>query len=103
MLVEMFARQVANMLGLEYLPAIAKVRLTYEQKDLTNRVQKFRNVKGTFCVRSPGQIVGRTLLLIDDVYDSGHMLREVGQTLMQAGARAVYPFTITRTTHSDDQ
>ncbi len=103
MLVEMFARQVASMLGLEYLPAIAKVRLTYEQKDLTNRVQKFRNVKGTFCVRSPGQIVGRTLLLIDDVYDSGHMLREVSQTLMQAGARAVYPFTITRTTHSDDQ
>jgi hypothetical protein len=32
-----------------------------------------------------------------------YMLREVGYTLMQAGAKAVYPFTITRTAHSDDQ
>jgi hypothetical protein len=31
------------------------------------------------------------------------MLREVGHALMQAGAKAVYPLTITRTAHSDDQ
>jgi len=31
------------------------------------------------------------------------MLREVGLTLMQAGAKAIYPITITRTAHSDDQ
>ncbi|MBV9021679.1 MAG: hypothetical protein JOZ71_13310 [Ktedonobacteraceae bacterium] len=35
--------------------------------------------------------------MIDDIYDSGHTLREVGRTLMKAGAQAVYPFTITRT------
>jgi hypothetical protein len=36
-------------------------------------------------------------------YLPDYMLREVGLTLMQAGAKAVYPFTITRTAHSDDQ
>jgi len=44
-----------------------------------------------------------SLLLIDDIYDSGYMMREVAQTLMRAGAKIVYPFTITRTAHSDDQ
>jgi len=102
-LVESFAHQVAERLELEYIPVIAKVRETYEQKSLSNWVQKKENVKAAFTVREPEQVVGRAFLLIDDIYDSGYMLREVGRTLMQAGAKAVYPFTITRTAHSDDQ
>ena len=103
MLVETFARQVAIQLGLEYVAVLVKVRQTQEQKSLSNWLQKKDNVKDAFTVRFPEQVAGRTLLLIDDIYDSGYMLREVGQTLMQAGARAVYPLTITRTAHSDDQ
>jgi len=103
MLVETFARQVAAQLSLEYLSVLVKVRRTQEQKSLSNWLQKKENVKDAFTVRFPEQIAGRTLLLIDDIYDSGYMLREVGQTLMRAGAKAVYPLTITRTAHSDDQ
>ncbi len=103
MLVESFARQVAAQLGVEYLAALKKVRITQEQKSLKNWLQKADNVKGAFAVRSPEQIAGRVLLLIDDIYDSGYMMREVAQTLMRAGAKIVYPFTITRTAHSDDQ
>ena len=103
MLVETFARQVADQLGLEYLPVLAKVRQTQEQKSLSNWLQKRDNVKDAFTVRDPARVAGRTLLLIDDICDSGWMLREVGQTLMQAGAKVVYPLTITRTAHSDDQ
>ena len=103
MLVETFARQVAAQLSLEYLSVLVKVRRTQEQKSLSNWLRKKGNVKDAFTVRFPEQIAGRTLLLIDDIYDSGYMLREVGQTLMRAGAKAVYPLTITRTAHSDDQ
>ena len=95
-LVEHFARQVAAALDIEYVAALAKVRPTREQKELKSAVQKQENVKGAFVVRSAEHVAGRTLLLIDDIYDSGQMLHEVGRTLMQAGARAVYPFTITR-------
>lgn len=103
LLVEMFARQIANTLGIAYLPVLAKVRLTKEQKELRNRLQKTVNIKDAFSVRYPEQVVGKTLLLIDDIYDSGATIREVGHALMQAGARAVHPLTITRTVHSDDQ
>ena len=102
LLVETFARQVAAQLGIEYLSVIEKVRPTQEQKYLTNWRQKVDNVKGAFCASSP-EIAGRTLLLIDDIYDSGYMLREVAQALRQAGANSVFPLTITRTAHSDDQ
>jgi len=102
-LVETFARQVAAQLDIAYLSALVKVRTTREQKECTNWRQKSKNVEGAFAVRAPEQIAGRTLLLIDDIYDSGYMLREIGQILMQAGVLAVYPFAITKTAHSDDQ
>ncbi|HVB20675.1 MAG TPA: RecQ family ATP-dependent DNA helicase [Ktedonobacteraceae bacterium] len=102
-LVEAFARQVAAQLGKEYLPVLEKLRVTQEQKLLTNWIQKRDNVNGAFYVHSPERIAGRTLLLIDDIYDSGYMISATGQTLLQAGAKSVYPMTITHTTHSDDQ
>ncbi len=80
-----------------------KLRDTQEQKVCTNYVQKKENVKGAFAVREPSLVAGRVLLLLDDIYDSGYILREVGATLMKAGVRAVYPLTITRTLHSDEQ
>jgi hypothetical protein len=45
MLVETFARQIADVLGLEYLSVLTKVRQTREQKSLSNRLQKADNVK----------------------------------------------------------
>ena len=62
-----------------------------------------RECEGAFMVPTPSLVAGRALLLIDDIYDSGYILREVGVTLMKAGATAIYPLTITRTLHSDDQ
>jgi len=103
MLVEMFARQVAERLGIIYLPILVKARTTEKQKRLTNSLQKMTNVIDAFNVLSPDAIRGRTLLLIDDIFDSGYTLYEVGKALMRTEARAVYPFTITRTAHSDDQ
>jgi hypothetical protein len=43
--VEIFARQVATTVNREYLPALAKIRDTFEQKSLKNRLQKEDNVK----------------------------------------------------------
>jgi ATP-dependent DNA helicase RecQ len=102
-LVENFARQVAASLSLAYIPAVVKIRNTREQKDCTNWLQKVDNVKDAFEIRPSQAIAGRTLLLIDDIYDSGRILREIGRVLMQAGANAVYPFALVRTKHSDDQ
>lgn len=102
-LVEDFARRVARKIGVQYIPGLVKQRSTQEQKVCNNALQKKENVKGAFTVPDPSRIGGLTLLLIDDIYDSGYILREAGATLMRAGARAVYPLTITRTLHSDDQ
>jgi ATP-dependent DNA helicase RecQ len=102
-LVETFAKRIANVLSITYVLTLTKVRETGEQKDFVNKAQKERNVKDAFAVSSPQLVAGRTLLLIDDIYDSGYTLVAATKALLQAGALKVYPFTITRTLHSDDQ
>jgi ATP-dependent DNA helicase RecQ len=102
-LVETFAKRIANVLSITYVLTLTKVRQTGEQKDFVNKVQKERNVKDAFAVSPPQLVAGHTLLLIDDIYDSGYTLRAATKALIQAGTLAVYPFTITHTLHSDDQ
>ena len=102
-LVEQFARQIASRLGKEYFAGLVKIRTTSTQKRLSNRIQKENNVRGAFAVREPEKLVRSTLLLIDDIYDSGCTLYEAGKTLIEAGAEAVYPLTIARTLSTDQE
>ncbi|GAC1356613.1 MAG: RecQ family ATP-dependent DNA helicase [Ktedonobacteraceae bacterium] len=101
-LVELFARQIAERLGSEYLSALVKTRSTQLQRGLANQMQKAHNVQGVFATRQPEKLVGCTLLLVDDIYDSGYTLYEASKVLIKAGARAVYPLTITRTLCTDN-
>ncbi|GLV59821.1 ATP-dependent DNA helicase RecG [Dictyobacter sp. S3.2.2.5] len=102
-LVETFAKSIADMLSITYVRALRKARETREQKEFVNKVQKERNIKNAFVVSTPQLVIGRTLLLVDDIYDSGYTIQTAAQELRKTGALAVYPFTITRTSHSDDQ
>jgi ATP-dependent DNA helicase RecQ len=98
-LVKDLASQVAEKLGVPFLDVLFKTRYTKEQKDCKNKWQKKDNVNGAFGVS--GQLDG-TLLVIDDVMDSGVTLEEVGKVLKGAGAQALYALTLTKTWHSDN-
>jgi predicted amidophosphoribosyltransferase len=99
-LVDDFAGRLAARLGVPLVPALRKVRPTQPQKDFTNAAQKAENIKGAFECVAPVQ--GKTLLVVDDVYDSGATLKEAGRILKQAGAGRLYAFCIARTRHRGD-
>ena len=99
-LVDDFASRLAARLGVPLVPALRKVRPTQPQKDFTNAAQKAENIKGAFECAAPVQ--GKTLLVVDDVYDSGATLKEAGRILKQAGAGRLYAFCIARTRHRGD-
>jgi ATP-dependent DNA helicase RecQ len=99
-LVDDFAGRLAVRLGIPLVPALRKVRPTQPQKDFTNAAQKAENIKGAFECVAPVQ--GKTLLVVDDVYDSGATLKEAGRILKQSGAGRLYAFCIARTRHRGD-
>lgn len=80
-----------------FADALRKTRVTSRQKDMDSRVQKRANVAGAFAAQ--GDVRGKRLLVLDDLYDSGATLREVTRVLQRAGALSVTVLALTRTRH----
>ena len=91
---ERLARVVAGELGLPLLTdALVRIRATRPQVGLTGEARR-TNLSGAFAVRRPEAVLGKTLLLIDDVVTTGSSLYECTIVLKACGAKAVYALTL---------
>jgi ComF family protein len=68
--------------------ALHRVRNTRTQTALS-ATERRRNVRGAFRVRSGAAVLGRRVLLVDDVLTTGATAQECARTLGQAGASEV--------------
>lgn len=82
---ETLARQVARCLKRPLRKTLYCVRSTAKQGTL-ELGQRANNVRGAFGVRKPGRLLGRSVLVIDDVMTTGATLNEVARTLRCGGA-----------------
>ena len=64
-------------------------------------ILKKDNVKNKFVYESPDDIAGKKILLIDDIFDSGNTIKEIGQYLTNIGAELIAPLAIARTLGGD--
>jgi ATP-dependent DNA helicase RecQ len=78
---------------------ITKTRRTKPQKEMQTLPQKRDNVAGAFAVNN--DITGKTILLVDDLFDSGATLEEIARLLIRHKASCVNVLTLTRTIHAD--
>lgn len=80
--------------GMEYLGGVLE-RIAYQRPQVGLDASERRlNVKGVFRVASPSPIMGRRVLLIDDVWTTGSTLNEAAQTLLASGAAQVFAYTV---------
>ncbi|MBU4372767.1 MAG: ComF family protein [Proteobacteria bacterium] len=68
-----------------------------------DRKERSANVQGAFTVTHPERIVGRRLLLVDDVYTTGSTLTECARVLIRAKAEAVAVLTMARAVYDHDR
>lgn len=93
----LLAREIARARALPLsIDALERVRETPPQVGLSKSARR-ENVRNAFGVRRPGEIAGRRILLIDDVYTTGATLKEGAKELIRSGAREVTVATIART------
>ena len=72
-----------------------RTRHTRPQVELSG-AERIRNVAGAFALRRPGEVAGRRLVLIDDVFTTGATMNECAVVLKRAGAAQVTAFTLAR-------
>ncbi len=91
-LVASLAQRLAERLGLPLQPVVRKIDERPAQKTQRNSVHQQANVQGAFAVTAG--VLPTPGLLVDDVFDSGWTMTEVGRVLRKAGAGPVYPVAL---------
>ena len=95
-LVKNFAMKFARVINVPISHELIKIRNTQEQKIFQNSYSKQENVAGAFDI-DENLVKGKTIVLLDDIYDSGATLKEVGKLLTQKGASCIVPLVIAKT------
>jgi predicted amidophosphoribosyltransferase len=77
--------------------AVVKVKETPSMKNIPDWFERQR-VLGEAVKAGPGDVKGKTVLLLDDLVESGSTLRRAADVLLKDGAAgAVYALGLTRT------
>ncbi len=97
-LVENFANKIASTLKLPIVPLV-KTRDTKEQKIFQIGALKTENIKDAFGINI--DIMNKSILLIDDIFDSGATIKEIGKMLTNRGAKVIAPLVIAKTAGGD--
>ncbi len=100
-LVKNFAVRLADLLKIPISHDLVKIRPTSEQKAFENGVLKSDNVKGAFSFVNAQLLSGKRILLVDDIFDSGATVKELGHLFTNFGVEKISPIVIARTVGGD--
>lgn len=91
----LMAREFSKTEGLPYISALKRVKPTRKLK-LLNRVQRKQVLKGAFEVKNSckSKIMGKNILIIDDIYTTGATLNACAKALYESGADRIYALTV---------
>jgi ComF family protein len=75
---------------------LLRTRDTQSQIGLTSH-QRRENMRGAFAVSHDQEVIGRSVVVVDDVYTTGTTVTECARVLRKAGAARVWVATVART------
>jgi len=88
------AKGVGQILKVKVLDRIVK-RIKYtESQTKMNLNEREENISGAFKVKKKNVVIGKNILLLDDVITTGATISECGKILLEAGANKIYAASI---------
>ncbi len=92
---ELLAKNLASHFNLEFCDILTRVKNTKSQTEFKG-TDRLNNVLSTFKIKSPVEITGQKILLIDDVSTTGATLNECGKILKESGAREIWAIVVAK-------
>jgi ComF family protein len=100
---EEIGKELSKFLNIEILNnVLIKIKETPPQVELSEK-EREENIKGVFIIRNREKILGKKILLVDDVYTTGSTMKECAQVLKKAGTKEVIGIVIARAKPEEDQ
>lgn len=85
---ELVARKAGNLLNIRYEALLLKNKQNRVQHEL-NYEERITNVQGVYIAPRPANVLGKTILLVDDIMTTGSTLSECCRVLKRNGAKRV--------------
>lgn len=76
---------------------VRKVRATRPMKDCVTPQEKLDNVRGAFAITAAADFAGKSVIMIDDIYQSGFTINEVSHVVAESGANRMLGLAATKT------
>ena len=88
--VELLAEAVGQELGIAPVPLLRKVRHNPPQSGIVGEAQRRANVLGAYKTQNDDLLVGKKIVLLDDIITTGATVSECARVLLTAGAKEVH-------------
>ena len=96
---EIFAKELSRQYRLKYLKLLAESKKALVQREL-NFTGRFFNILGRYTVLNKSRILGKSIILVDDIFTTGATINECARVLKEAGAEKIFSITMVRSTIS---
>jgi len=90
------SEELVSLTAMKLSPMLIQRVIPTSQQTRLSAIERAQNVKDAFAVRNSIAVVGKRLLLVDDVMTTGSTLGECANVLKQQGASWVGAVTIAR-------
>lgn len=95
---EILAELISNFLSLPIISgAFLRVKETLPQAKIKDWQKRKDNLENSFSVAEPEKIIGKNIILIDDIFTSGATMNEAAKTLENSGAKKIIAFVLAKT------
>ena len=92
---QVIAAQLANKYSVAIIEGLAKIKSIPSQVEMKNRPERLANIKGSFGLsESCAVLIGKKVILVDDVATTGATIGEIRKVLLEAGATSVIGLTL---------
>lgn len=91
---EILAEGISQVLDRTTLNTVLKRKRNTKDQTHLNVQQRKENVEGAFVVAHPDKVMGKMIILVDDVMTTGATLNECAKMLLEAGAIRIFAVTL---------
>ena len=81
---------------------LTKEKDSLPQVELSEKGRR-KNILGTFAYQNQKNLLGKKVLLVDDIYTTGSTMEEAAKTLIKAGAKEVIGIVVARAKVGEDK
>ena len=91
---EFIVQGLSSKLKITFTTKVVKRTRYTESQTTFNQTEREKNISNAFKVRRKKKIVGKNILMVDDVITTGSTIKECGKALIKSGVKSVYACSV---------